>query len=457
MHNQTYKMCIGKIELILIICYCSQNLSLDDNFKENILIIDYGTQLTQGTQKLLYDAARLLKSKGHRVLMAHDSDKMRENLTKFGIESIQFNRRLINKISRKLPFPLNGLIQRALDLIYHSYFLNKEELKRYKIVILDRPPFEFTSWIGWVSGKRFIYLDGCQFWSNETKLKNYLSKIIRVESLAQKIARKIFLQNTAARYDEKYVRCTIPKQKYRKIESWENYHLFKNNSVFNKVPNYYISSTGLGEISRSHRTGEIIYSNPKIFKFTSLASMDNLKQQHLQVEIIELLINEKKQKNLNFSILLEIIVPECDRYSNYTKFVHKKISEKKLTEHVKIVYHSFGINDGIVSEKLLKSHLFWHTANSEGMALVIFESLARNVPVIAFGIPSIEEQLSHRKSGLIAVPFSTDDFAEKVLEFTTNYTLRMELNLGDKDYLKKNFDVETVYANYRDILKSFKL
>ena len=77
------------------------------------------------------------------------------------------------------------------------------------------------------------------------------------------------------------------------------------------------------------------------------------------------MINEKKQKNLNFSILLEIIVPECDRYSNYTKFVHKKISEKKLTEHVKIVYHSFGINDGIVSEKLLKSHLFWHTANSE--------------------------------------------------------------------------------------------
>ena len=107
-----------------------------------------------------------------------------------------------------------------------------------------------------------------------------------MESLAQKIARKIFLQNTAARYNEKYVRCTIPKQKYMKIESWENYHLFKNNSVFNKVPNYYISSTGLGEISRSHRTGEIIYSNPKIFKFTSLASMDNLKQQHLQVEII---------------------------------------------------------------------------------------------------------------------------------------------------------------------------
>ena len=90
------------------------------------------------------------------------------------------------------------------------------------------------------------------------------------------------------------------------------------------------------------------------------------------------------------------------------------------------------------------------------MALVIFESLARNVPVIAFGIPSIQEQLSHRKSGLIAVPFSTDDFAKKVFEFMTNYSLRMELNLGDKDYLKQNIDVETVYANYRDIMKSLK-
>ena len=89
--------------------------------------------------------------------------------------------------------------------------------------------------------------------------------------------------------------------------------------------------------------------------------------------------------------------------------------------------------------------------------IVVLESFARNVPVIAFGIPAILEKINDRKSGLIAVPFSTDDFAEKVLEFTTNYTLRMELNLGDKDYLKKNFDVETVYANYRDILKSFKL
>ena len=80
---------------------------------------------------------------------------------------------------------------------------------------------------------------------------------------------------------------------------------------------------------------------------------------------IELLVNEIKQKNLNFTILLEIIVPECDRNLNYTKFVHNKISEKNLTEHVKIVYHSFGINDDIVNEKLLKSHLFWHTAYSE--------------------------------------------------------------------------------------------
>ena len=171
MYNKSYKKCIVTIELILIICFCSQNLSLDDNFIENILIIDYGTQGTQGAQKLLYDTARLLKSKGHRVLMAHDSDKMRENLTKFGIESIQFNRRFINKISRKLPFPFNGLFQRAFDLIYHSYFLNKEEFKRCKIVILNVPPFELTSWIGWISGKRFMYLDGCQFWLNETNLR----------------------------------------------------------------------------------------------------------------------------------------------------------------------------------------------------------------------------------------------------------------------------------------------
>jgi len=456
MHNQTYKMSIVVIELILIICICSQNLSLDDNFIENILIIDYGTQGTQGAQKLLYDTARLLKSKGHRVLMAHDSDKMRENLTKFGIESLQLKRRFINKISIKLPFPFNSLIQRTLDLIYHSYFFNKKEFKRFKIVILDIPPFELTSWIGWISGKRFIYSDACANWLNEKKLKYSLSKIIRVDSLAQKIARRIFLYNTAARYDEKYVRCTVPKQKHLKIESWKNYHLLTNNSVFNQVPVFYVSSTGLVETSRSHRTGEIIYSNPKNFKFTSLASMNKRKQQHMQVEVMELLINEIKKKNLNFTILLEIIVPECDRNSNYTKFVQNKISEKNLTEHVKIIYHSYGINDDIVNEKLLKSHLFWHTAYSEGTALVIFESLARNVPVIAFGIPSIQEQIRDRKSGLIAVPYSTDDFAEKVLEFTTNYSLRMELNLGDKDYLKQNFDVETVYANYRDIMKSFE-
>ena len=55
-----------------------------------------------------------------------------------------------------------------------------------------------------------------------------------------------------------------------------------------------------------------------------------------------------KQKNLNFTILLKMIVPECDQNSNYTRFAQNKISEKNLTEHVKIVYHSYGINDDIV-------------------------------------------------------------------------------------------------------------
>ena len=90
------------------------------------------------------------------------------------------------------------------------------------------------------------------------------------------------------------------------------------------------------------------------------------------------------------------------------------------------------------------------------MALVIFESLVRNVPVVAFGIPSIQEQLSHRKSGLIAVPFSTEDFSKKVLEFTTNYSLRMELNLGDKNYLEQNYNEELVYTYYKNMMKSFE-
>ena len=120
-----------------------------------------------------------------------------------------------------------------------------------------------------------------------------------MDSLAQKIARRIFLYNTGARYDEKYVRCTVPKQKHLKIESWENYHLLTNNSVFNQVPVFYVSSTGLGETSRSLRTGEIIYSNPKIFRFTSLASMRKLKQQHLQVEVIGNIFVPLQLPNLN--------------------------------------------------------------------------------------------------------------------------------------------------------------
>ena len=86
----------------------------------------------------------------------------------------------------------------------------------------------------------------------------------------------------------------------------------------------------------------------------------------------------------------------------------------------------------------------------------MLESFARNVPVIAFGIPAILEKINNRKSGLIAHPFSTEDFSNKVLDFTTNYSLRMELNLGDKDYLKQNFGVETVYTYYKDMMKSFE-
>ena len=160
------------IELVIFICFCSQNLSLDDNSIENILIIDYGMG-TQGTQKLLYNIARLLKSKGHRVLIAHEPDKMLENLTKFGIESIPFKRLFINKVSRKLPQLFNSRIQKALEFIYNSYFFNKKEFKKYKIVILHNP-LQLTSWIGWISGKKFVYVDGCHFWSNETSLRVFI-------------------------------------------------------------------------------------------------------------------------------------------------------------------------------------------------------------------------------------------------------------------------------------------
>ena len=86
----------------------------------------------------------------------------------------------------------------------------------------------------------------------------------------------------------------------------------------------------------------------------------------------------------------------------------------------------------------------------------MLESFARNVPVIAFGIPAILEKINNRKSGLIAHPFSTEDFSNKVLEFTTNYSLRMELNLGDKDYLAQNYNEELVYTYYKDMMKSFE-
>ena len=88
--------------------------------------------------------------------------------------------------------------------------------------------------------------------------------------------------------------------------------------------------------------------------------------------------------------------------------------------------------------------------------IVVLESFARNVPVIAFGIPAILEKINNRKSGLIAVPFSTEDFSNKVLEFTTNYSLRMELNLGDKKYLEQNYNEELVYTYYKDMMKSFE-
>ena len=106
-----------------------------------------------------------------------------------------------------------------------------------------------------------------------------------------------------------------------------------------------------------------------------------------------------KQKNLNFTILLKMIVPKCDHNSNYTGFAPKKISEKNLTERVKIVYHSFGINDDFVNEKLLKSHLFWHTS-----CLEVFYSIEKILQVIYRGILSFNNLKRFKlNSGLIAV------------------------------------------------------
>jgi glycosyltransferase involved in cell wall biosynthesis len=78
-------------------------------------------------------------------------------------------------------------------------------------------------------------------------------------------------------------------------------------------------------------------------------------------------------------------------------------------------------------EILKESHVLAHPSIREGMSLTVFEALACSVPVVAYDIPEIREQLGTARGGILVKPHDVEGFTQGVLKLLDDPLTRTKI------------------------------
>jgi glycosyltransferase involved in cell wall biosynthesis len=140
-----------------------------------------------------------------------------------------------------------------------------------------------------------------------------------------------------------------------------------------------------------------------------------------------------------------LIVGDGPCLSEYQKL----INEADLLDSVSFVGHQKN-----VIPYFEKMDVFVLPSLSEGMPLVILESMAMNVPVIATSVGGIPEIVKNNKTGLLVASGSARVLEEAILVLMEDDTLKLTMTANAKAYVEANhvesMMIDAIVALYKE-------
>lgn len=121
------------------------------------------------------------------------------------------------------------------------------------------------------------------------------------------------------------------------------------------------------------------------------------------------------------------------------------ISEMGLTNEV--VLHGAKTSDE-VAELMKNADIFvlgsyqTSSGNREGIPVVIMEAMASGTPVVASNVSGIPELVIHQKTGLLANPQDSQDFADKLRQLIEEHGLALQLAKNAAHFVTEEYDLE---------------
>ncbi|WP_082220605.1 MULTISPECIES: glycosyltransferase [unclassified Marinobacter] len=158
---------------------------------------------------------------------------------------------------------------------------------------------------------------------------------------------------------------------------------------------------------------------------------------------------------------VDIFIETIELLRNQLSFPIKGvvIGDGPLMQSLKIQVKKKGLEEVIEfkgfienpTEELKKLNALIMPSDHEGMPMVLLESLANKIPIVAHAVGGIPEILASGKAGFLVSNHCPKGYAEKVESLLTNAKTTRNISDFGFQHLKKNFDRLTGIEKYQSI------
>lgn len=154
-----------------------------------------------------------------------------------------------------------------------------------------------------------------------------------------------------------------------------------------------------------------------------------------------LIMRQLVDEGLNIRLTIAGEGDECDRIV-YT------IQDLGLQEYVRLVGEVTPLD---ILELLRNSHIFIHTALSEGIANVVLEAMSCGLPVVSFSSGGMSEVIDHGKDGFLVQPRDVEEFARHVARIANDPELMHSLGKAARCKVQNQFELKDQGRQFFDL------